>query len=54
MTSAEWICTNCETVNRFLPKPGVTPAMDKCVTCKTRHVVQPEERPVRWKATVAS
>lgn len=50
MTSAEWICTRCGTVNRALLKPGPEPR-DTCVVCHTRHRIEPEERPVRWKAT---
>lgn len=52
MTSAEWICTRCGTTNRTLVKPGQEPN-DRCVACRTRHRLEPEPRPVRWKATAS-
>ncbi len=51
MTSAEWICTNCNTTNRTFVKPGTTRLQDRCITCHKRHDVVPGERPIRWAAT---
>jgi hypothetical protein len=52
MTTAEWKCTKCGVTNRKLLPDGVTSAPDRCVTCKTPHVVTRAERPVFWEATV--
>jgi hypothetical protein len=51
MLTAEWICTSCGATNRKLVGPEQTEAVDKCVTCRTRHRVTRAERPVRWEAT---
>ena len=50
MTSAEWICTRCGTTNRHLLKPGQE-LRDKCLSCRLPHQIEPDVRPVRWKAT---
>jgi hypothetical protein len=48
--TAEWQCTRCSSTNRkFVPR-GTTVAHDRCLTCKTKHVVWPAKRPVRWNA----
>ena len=51
MNSAEWICTNCSTINRVYLKPGTATTTDRCITCHTRHNITPGERPIRWEAT---
>ncbi len=48
--TAEWICTRCGSTNRKLVPAGARRAADECVTCHTRHELEPEERPVRWRA----
>jgi hypothetical protein len=53
MTTAEWLCTKCGATNRKLVV-GTPPQLeDRCVSCRTRHVVRPGRRPVRWEATVS-
>jgi PHP family Zn ribbon phosphoesterase len=49
-TTAEWICTRCGATNRKLVAARTTETNDRCVTCHTGHVVEPDVRPVRWKA----
>ncbi|HET9465524.1 MAG TPA: hypothetical protein VFO71_08340 [Gemmatimonadales bacterium] len=49
-TTAEWICTRCGATNRKLVAVRTSETKDRCVTCHTRHVVEPDIRPVRWKA----
>jgi DNA-directed RNA polymerase subunit RPC12/RpoP len=49
-TTAEWICTRCGATNRKLVAVRTTETNDRCVTCHARHVVEPDTRPVRWKA----
>jgi hypothetical protein len=51
MTTAEWQCTVCGATNRRLVPLGATRAEDRCVTCHTRHVIERDDRPVRWNAT---
>ncbi|HEU5169830.1 MAG TPA: hypothetical protein VFU46_04795 [Gemmatimonadales bacterium] len=48
--TAEWNCTRCGTTNRKLVPLGTTRAADRCTHCKVRHAIEPNERPVRWKA----
>jgi DNA-directed RNA polymerase subunit RPC12/RpoP len=48
--TAEWLCTRCGSTNRKLVASDTTRTEDRCVTCRTRHVVTPGERPVRWEA----
>src|SRR2546422_7986684 len=50
MTTAEWICTRCGSTNRVLVPDGATHATDECVTCHTRHALEADARPVRWRA----
>jgi hypothetical protein len=52
-TTAEWICTRCGATNRKLVAVGTSQANDRCVTCHAGHVVEADERPVRWKARLA-
>jgi hypothetical protein len=49
-TTAEWICTRCGATNRKLVAVRTSETSDRCVTCHTRHIVEPDIRPVRWKA----
>jgi DNA-directed RNA polymerase subunit RPC12/RpoP len=49
-TTAEWICSRCGATNRKLVALGTRQTNDRCVTCHARHVVEPDTRPVRWKA----
>lgn len=50
MTTAEWICTRCRSTNRKLVPQGATEADDRCLTCRLRHRLTQDERPVRWRA----
>jgi len=50
-TTAEWICTRCGSTNRILVPDGATRATDECLTCHTRHALEVDARPVRWRAT---
>ena len=49
-TTAEWLCTRCGTTNRKLVAAGTTRTVDRCNHCHAKHVVEPDERPVRWLA----
>jgi hypothetical protein len=49
-STAEWICTRCGSTNRLLVPDGATRATDACVTCHTRHALEADARPVRWRA----
>lgn len=51
--TAEWLCTRCGTVNRKLVQGGERQAVDRCLTCHSRHVLKPSDRPVRWTARLA-
>lgn len=51
MLTAEWICTKCGATNRKLVDDDATQARDRCVTCRSRHSLAKDERPVRWRAT---
>ncbi len=50
MATAEWICTRCGSTNRLLVPDGATRGVDECVTCHTRHELEADPRPVRWRA----
>jgi hypothetical protein len=52
--TAEWICTRCGSTNRKLVAVGTDEITDRCVSCKTAHVVRLSKRPVRWDAKLAS
>jgi hypothetical protein len=49
-TTAEWICTRCGATNRKLVALRTTQITDRCVTCHSAHIVEVDERPVRWNA----
>jgi DNA-directed RNA polymerase subunit RPC12/RpoP len=49
-TTAEWICTRCGATNRKLVALRTTQITDRCVTCHSEHIVEVDERPVRWNA----
>jgi len=51
--TAEWICTRCGSTNRRLVPDGARRAEDACVTCHTRHQLDADARPVRWRARPA-
>lgn len=51
--TAEWNCTRCGVTNRKLVAKGTTEVADRCVHCRAKHVVSPDERPVRWRARAA-
>ena len=48
--TAEWLCTRCGATNRKLVSSDTSSTDDRCVTCHAKHVVTPNERPVRWEA----
>ena len=48
--TAEWICTSCGSTNRTLVPEMATRATDECVSCHTRHALERDARPVRWRA----
>jgi hypothetical protein len=48
--TAEWICRRCGATNRKLVPVGASEVADRCVSCHTAHVLEPDERPVRWNA----
>jgi hypothetical protein len=54
MKTAEWQCTACNATNRRLVPDDATTATDRCVTCHTRHIIEIENRPVRWSARQTS
>jgi len=49
-STAEWNCTSCATTNRKLVPSETAQVQDRCVHCKTRHVVTATNRPTRWEA----
>jgi DNA-directed RNA polymerase subunit RPC12/RpoP len=49
-TTAEWICTRCGATNRKLVALRTTRITDRCVTCHSKHIIEVDERPVRWNA----
>ncbi len=51
--TAEWVCTRCGSTNRKLVPMGTDEMVDKCVSCKTAHLIRAGERPVRWDAKLA-
>lgn len=53
MTTAEWICARCGSTNRKLVADDAGKVTDKCVSCHTRHEIEREERPVRWRSRVS-
>jgi hypothetical protein len=51
-TTAEWICTRCGATNRKLVPIALTRSADRCVTCHAKHLIELDDRPVRWNAKV--
>ncbi len=51
MKTAEWLCTTCGATNRALVQDETTQSEDRCITCRTRHVIEEDPRPVRWRAS---
>lgn len=51
-TTAEWYCTRCATTNRKLVPSDALQARDRCVHCKTKHVIAPTKH-TSWKASPA-
>ena len=51
--TAEWICTRCGSTNRKLVPDGAQRATDECLTCHAKHDLEPDARPVRWRAVPA-
>jgi DNA-directed RNA polymerase subunit RPC12/RpoP len=51
-TTAEWNCTRCGTTNRKLVAAGTARTADRCTHCGARHIVEPDTRPVRWRARI--
>jgi DNA-directed RNA polymerase subunit RPC12/RpoP len=50
--TAEWNCTRCGTTNRKLVPARTTQAKDRCAHCGARHLIEPDTRPVRWRARI--
>jgi DNA-directed RNA polymerase subunit RPC12/RpoP len=48
--TAEWNCTRCGSTNRKLVPAQTLRSSDRCNHCRARHVIEPDDRPVRWKA----
>ena len=48
--TAEWICTRCGSTNRKLVASETIRAEDSCVTCGAKHLIEADDRPVRWQA----
>ena len=53
MKTAEWQCSKCETTNRKLVQDAATETTDRCVSCKCKHKIVEDSRPVRWNATAS-
>jgi NMD protein affecting ribosome stability and mRNA decay len=49
-TTAEWLCTRCGSTNRKLVALGTARTVDRCNHCHATHIVEPDDRPVRWRA----
>lgn len=52
-TTAEWRCTRCGATNRKIVREDARSAVDVCVSCHTRHVVERGDRPAFWTAKAA-
>ncbi|HEX5633149.1 MAG TPA: hypothetical protein VFX50_07975 [Gemmatimonadales bacterium] len=48
--TAEWLCTRCGSTNRKLVAADTARTLDRCVTCRARHELEPGDRPVRWSS----
>ncbi len=53
LITAEWLCTKCGVTNRKLVPLRTTEAKDRCVHCHARHLIAPDDRPVRWRSRAA-
>jgi hypothetical protein len=53
VVTAEWLCTRCGVSNRKLVPADSSEVKDRCLHCGRRHVVRPDDRPVRWRAEAA-
>lgn len=53
MITAEWLCTNCGATNRKLTPPRTARVKDRCMSCGSKHVIEPGDTPVRWRAIAA-
>ena len=51
MKTAEWLCTVCGSTNRRLVSDSANKAKDRCLTCHTFHIIEADDRPVRWRST---
>ena len=51
MKTAEWWCPACGTTNRKLVTDQVSRVEDRCLSCRRKHVIEEDSRPVRWRAT---
>ena len=49
-TTAEWNCTRCGTTNRKLVPVTDGRSTDRCTHCGARHLIEPDDRRVRWVA----
>jgi len=54
MKTAEWMCTSCGVTNRKIVRDNEKRTEDRCFTCRKKHVVEEDDRPVRWRATLKS
>ncbi len=50
MKTAEWICENCGVNNRKLVGDNERKTDDRCFTCRKKHIIEEDERPVRWRS----
>jgi len=48
--TAEWLCSRCGSTNRKLVPADSSRTTDRCNHCHTRHIVEPDTRPVRWRS----
>jgi DNA-directed RNA polymerase subunit RPC12/RpoP len=48
--TAEWNCTRCGSTNRKLVPADSTQIRDRCNHCRAWHIVEADDRPVRWNA----
>ncbi|HWP35971.1 MAG TPA: hypothetical protein VNL18_00310 [Gemmatimonadales bacterium] len=54
MKTAEWECTACGSTNRRLVDDRATMVEDRCYSCRRKHVIEEDTRPVRWRASAKS
>lgn len=53
MITAEWLCTRCGVSNRKLVPARTRETKDRCVHCRAKHRISPDDRPVRWRSRAA-